>query len=135
MYLFYFMLICLHVKMKLRRLNMALQIWLKMKWIRINTTISLMSKLNTIYNEIHGFNHEFWSSILLICLTYHVIFICTLFYNLIYGELTSDWLYCFVFNHLLFGVWSRHLHFVYSINCIYVIWSVSSLSFDSCAFL
>ena len=92
MHLFYFMLICLHVCMKLRCLNIALQMSFKMKSIRINRIISLMSNLNTIYNEIHQFNNEFWGSILLICLTDHVIFICTLFYDLIYGELTSDYI-------------------------------------------
>ena len=92
MYLFYFMLICLHVKMKLRRLNIALQTSFKMKSIRMNRIIRLMSNLNTIYNEIHQLNNEFWDSILLICLTDHIIFICKLFYDLIYGELTSDYI-------------------------------------------
>ena len=138
MYLFYFMWICLHVCMKLRCLNMALQMWFKMKSIRINRIISLMSNLNTIYNEIHQLNNEFWDSILLICLTDHIIFICKLFYDLIYGELTSDyivWFWTIYYLCYFVAIFCRHLHEVHSVNCIDVIWSVSSLSFDSCTSL
>lgn len=90
MYLYYFMLICLYFKLKLRRINLALQSSLKQRSLRCKRIMKSMLTLNQISKEINIFNYEFWSTTLFVNLNLHFLFIFSVLYEIVYGELADD---------------------------------------------
>lgn len=90
MYLYYFVLICLYFKLKLHRVNLALQSSLRHKSLRCKPMMKSMSTLIKICKEIYRFNDEFWSTTLFVNLTVNFVLIFSVHYEIAYGELADD---------------------------------------------
>lgn len=123
LHLFYFIMICLYLKLKLRRINKSLKSSLNLKSIRWQRITETMFNLNTIYCEINQCNNEFWSKISFVILTFLCTTIFSLFYEIFYGELSQNWI------HLSAAVY----YTLFNSSCL-IVYITSSASLSSEAF-
>ena len=101
MYLFYFSMICFYLKNKIKRLNLALELWLNSKKFPSQRMKKLMHNLNKIYCEMNQFNNEFWQTILRICLTFHSTITFVLVYMIYSGQFNKKYIISFALYHYL----------------------------------
>lgn len=94
LYLIYFHLICLYLKLKTKHYHNKLdQIINSKKKVRFGRVMQIWLNLNKIYTEINQINQEFWSNALFINLNLNIVCFSSQFYSLLFSQLEPFFMY------------------------------------------